>query len=65
MACDCECNKAWKIDEYLDIKNCSCEKHQISKFLSEYEDEIFDTTETLLDDKKVAYAKSNCLVHAT
>ena len=19
--CDCECNKAWKIDEYLDIKN--------------------------------------------
>ena len=21
----CECNKANKIDEYLDIKNCSCE----------------------------------------
>ena len=20
--CDCECNKAYKIDEYLDNKNC-------------------------------------------
>ena len=24
--CDCECNKACKIDEYLDIKNCSYKK---------------------------------------
>ena len=23
--CYCDCNKACKIDEYLDIKNCSCE----------------------------------------
>ena len=23
--CDCECNKAWKSDEYLDIKSCCCE----------------------------------------
>ena len=22
---DCECKRACKIDEYLDIKNCSCE----------------------------------------
>ena len=64
MTRDCECNKAWKVDEYLDIKNWSCEKRQISKFLSEYEDEILDTTEFLLNDKKVAYAKSNCLVDA-
>ena len=25
--CDCERNKTCKIDEYLDIKNCSWEKH--------------------------------------
>ena len=25
-ACDCGCNKGRRIDEYLDIKNCSCEK---------------------------------------
>ena len=24
--CNCEINKACKIDEYLDIKNCFCEK---------------------------------------
>ena len=24
--CDCECNKACKIGEYLDIKNYSCKK---------------------------------------
>ena len=24
--CDCECDKAGKIGEYLNIKNCSCKK---------------------------------------
>ena len=61
--CDCECNKACKIDEYLDIKNCSCEKHLIGKLVLECEDEILNTTETLLNDKKVAHEKSNCLLH--
>ena len=27
--CNGECNKACKIDEYLDTKNCSCEKRLI------------------------------------
>ena len=31
--CDCEYNKACKIDEYLDIKNCSCEKRLIGKLV--------------------------------
>ena len=31
--CDCECNKACKIDEYLDIKNCSSEKRLIGKLV--------------------------------
>ena len=22
--CDCECNKTYKFDEYVDIRNCSC-----------------------------------------
>ena len=25
--CDSECNKACKMDEYLEIKNCSCKKN--------------------------------------
>ena len=61
--CHCECNKACKIDEYLDIKNCSCEKRLIGKLVLEYEDEILNTTEILLNDKKVACAKSYCPIH--
>ena len=61
--CDCGCNKACKIDEYLDIKNCSCEKRLTGKLVLECEDEILNTTEILLNDKKVACAKSNCFIH--
>ena len=43
--CDCECKKVFKIYEYLDLKNCSCEKCLICKLLSECEDEILITTE--------------------
>ena len=46
--CDCECNKACKIDEYLDIKICSCKKSLISKLVFECEDEIVNTTRTLM-----------------
>ena len=60
--CDCECNKANKIDEYLDIKNCSCEKRLIGKLVLGCEDEILNTTETSPDDKKVTCEKSNCLI---
>ena len=38
--CDCECNKICKIDEYLDIKNYSCEKYLIGKLILEFEDEM-------------------------
>ena len=60
--CDCECNKACKIDEYLDIENCLCKKHLIDKLVLECEDEILDTTETSLDDKKET-CENNCLIH--
>ena len=49
---DCECNKSCKIDEYLDIKNCSCKKQLISKLVLECEDAVLNTTETYPDDKK-------------
>ena len=31
--CDCECNKACKIGEYLDIKNCLCKKRFFGKLV--------------------------------
>ena len=42
-ACDGECNKACKVDEYLDTKNYSCKKHLFGKL--DFEDEIQNTTE--------------------
>ena len=50
------------IEEDLDTNNCSCEKCLVSKLALECEDEILNRTETLLNDKKVTYAKSNCLI---
>ena len=63
ITCGCECNKACKIDEYLDTKNCSCKKYVISKLVLECEDEKLNTTETSPDDKKITCGKSNCLIH--
>ena len=45
--CYCACNKAWKIDEYLEIKNCFCKKRLFGKL-------VLNTTETSRDDKKHA-----------
>ena len=43
--CEWEYDKACKIDQYLDIKNCSCEKRGVGKLILECEDEILKTTE--------------------
>ena len=61
--CNCECNKACKIDKYLDIENYSSEKGLISKLVLECEDEILNATENSLDDKKKHAKNSNCLIH--
>ena len=50
--CDCEYNKACKIHQYLEIKYCSFGKRLIGKLVLECEDEISNTAETLLNDKK-------------
>ena len=49
---DCECDKACKIDEYLDIKTCSRKKRLIDKLVLECEDKMLNAIETSLDDKK-------------
>ena len=35
---NCGCNKACKIGEYLDIKNCSCKKRLFGKLVLVCED---------------------------
>ena len=55
--CDCEFNEACKIDQYFNIKSCSCEKRLIGKLILEREGEILNATENSLDDKKVICKK--------
>ena len=45
--CNCKCNEACKIDKYLHIKNYSYRKRLFGK-----EDEVLNTTEISLVDKK-------------
>ena len=61
--CDCECNKACKIDEHLDTKSSSYKKRLISKLVLECEDEMLNTTESSLDDINKTCEKSNNLIN--
>ena len=54
---DCEYNKACKINEYLDIRNCSYEKRLFGKLVLAWEDEILNATETSSSDEKVTCIK--------
>ena len=55
-SCDCEFNKPWKRDEYLDIK-FFLHKYLIGKLELAFENEILNTTENSLDDQKVICKK--------
>ena len=50
--CTCECNEPCKVDEYLYVKNCSCEERLIGKLGLECHDKISNTTENSLKNKK-------------
>ena len=56
------CNKACKIEEYSDIKNCSYKKHLISKLVLAREEKILNTFEKSLDDKKVKCKKKIIII---
>ena len=55
--CDYECNKAIKIDKYLDTKNCLCERRLVRKLVLPCKDETLTATKNSLDDKKVTCKK--------
>ena len=61
--CDCECDGACKIGEYLDIKNRSRKKCLFDKLVLACEDEILDTIKTSIVHTKGTYQNNNCLIH--
>ena len=62
-SCDCQCNKPYKFNEYLNIKNRACEKILTGKLVLECDDEILNPCEIFVHDKKVAFA-SNWFIHS-
>ena len=60
--CDCEFKKAFTIDKYFAIENCSCEKHLLGKLVLACEDEILNRPKTSFDDKKTTSEKSIALL---
>ena len=63
---DCECNKASKIDEYLDIKDCSWKKRVSGKSLLVCENQILNTMKPHLlitVAREVTCEKNNCLIY--
>ena len=44
--CECECDKSYDIEEYLDYKNCKCRKRIIDKLVKECSENIYEN-ETL------------------
>ena len=61
--CDCECNKAYKVDKHLGTRNGSYGKLLTVKLVLEYEDEMLNTNAASLYDKIETCEKSNCLIH--
>ena len=64
--CDCECNKACKIGEYLDMKCCSCKKRVFGNLLLVFEDAILNATEVTEKEFNCTtsvFHKNNCLIH--
>ena len=55
--CDSECNKDCKIDEYSDIKNCSCGKCLSRKLILACKNKILNTAKTSLNDKMILMKK--------
>ena len=54
--CGFNCDKAYWIFEYLDIKSCSCKKYLFDKLVLACEEEILDTKGTSVRDH--SYVKS-------
>ena len=56
--CHWQCNKAFKNNEYLDIKNSSCKKHRFDKLVIPCGDEKWNKMQTWFCETKVICKKT-------
>ena len=53
--CECECDKSCDIGEYLDHKNCTCQKRLVEKLVEECNETIDEEVEIIDNNKCNSY----------
>ena len=63
--CECECDKACDIGEYLDYKNCKCRKKLFDKIIDECTESIEEVklAKITYAENKNNYKCSSCIVY--
>ena len=60
--CECECDKACNVGEYLDQENCKCRKILVEKWVDEIVEEVKLAKITLAENEN-SYKCSSCTVY--
>ena len=63
--CECECEKACDVSEYLDYENCKCRKKLVDKLIDECIETIEEVklAKTTLTENENSYKCSSCIVY--
>ena len=65
-SCECECDKASDVGEYLGYENCKCRKKLVDKLVDELVDECAETVEEAritLAENENKYKCASCIVY--
>ena len=63
--CECECDKACDVGEYLDYENCKRRKKLVDKLVYEYNETVEEVklVKITLDENENSYKCSSCKVY--
>ena len=60
--CDCECDKACDVGEYLDYENCKCKKKLVDKLVDECDETVDDET-SLVKINSTKCKHNSCILY--
>ena len=63
--CECECDKACDVGEYLDYENCKCRKKLVDKLVNEFAETVEEVklAKITLAENENSYKCSSCTVY--
>ena len=63
--CECECDKACDVSEYLDYENCKCRKKLVDKLVDECTETVEEVklAKTTLAENENSCKRSSCTVY--